>query len=137
MMNIKDILPTVIDAIIYFYTYYNLKMFNKEIIIKHPDVLYNELYNTLYTAYVQFNNSEEVYSIELLYEPSPYWRTYNKLSKENNILETLATYVDDLIPYQVMYMNDNVIISLHNDIPFENGIYLKYGWIKNTIDIYR
>lgn len=137
MMNIKDMLPIIIDAIIYFYKYYNLKIFNKEMIIKHSDLLYNELYNVIYSAYVELNESEDVYSIDVLYEPNPYRRTYNKLSIENNILETLTTYVDELIPYQIRFMYNNVIISLNTDIPFEKGICLNYGWIKNVIDIYR
>ena len=133
-MNINDVLPSIINAIIYFYKYYNLKMFNKEIIIKYPDLLYNDLYSRIYNAWDQ---NIEIYSIELLYEPIPYWRTYNKLSEEDNILETLATYVDYLIDYQIRTDYSNTIITFNVDVPFEVGLKIGFGWIKQIIDIYR
>ena len=133
-MNINDVLPSIINAIIYFYKYYNLKMFNKEIIIKHPDLLYNDLYSRIYNAW---DPKIEIYSIELLYEPIPYWRTYNKLSEEDNILETLATYVDYLIDYQIRTDYSNTIITFNVDVPFEVGLKIEFGWIKQIIDIYR
>jgi hypothetical protein len=133
-MNINDVLPSIINAIIYFYKYYNLKMFNKEIIIKHPDLLYNDLYSRIYNAW---DPNIEIYSIELLYEPMPYWRTYNKLSEEDNILETLTTYVDYLIEYQIRTDCSNTIITFNVDVPFEVGLKIGFGWIKQIIDIYR
>lgn len=133
-MNINDVLPSIINAIIYFYKYYNLKMFNKEIIIKHPDLLYNDLYSRIYNAW---DPNIEIYSIELLYEPMPYWRTYNKLSEEDNILETLTTYVDYLIEYQIRTDYSNTIITFNVDVPFEVGLKIGFGWIKQIIDIYR
>lgn len=133
-MNINDVLPSIINAIIYFYKYYNLKMFNKEIIIKHPDLLYNDLYSRIYNAW---DPNIEIYSIELLYEPMPYWRTYNKLSEEDNILETLTTYVDYLIEYQIRTDYSNTIITFNVDVPFEVGLKIEFGWIKQIIDIYR
>jgi hypothetical protein len=133
-MNINDVSPSIINAIIYFYKYYNLKMFNKEIIIKHPDLLYNDLYSRIYNAW---DPNIEIYSIELLYEPIPYWRTYNKLSEEDNILETLATYVDYLIDYQIRTDYSNTIITFNVDVPFEVGLKIGFGWIKQIIDIYR
>jgi hypothetical protein len=133
-MNINDVLPSIINAIIYFYKYYNLKMFNKEIIIKHPDLLYNDLYSRIYNAW---DPNIEIYSIELLYEPIPYWRTYNKLSEEDNILETLTTYVDYLIDYQIRTDYSNTIITFNVDVPFEVGLKIGFGWIKQIIDIYR
>lgn len=133
-MNINDVLPSIINAIIYFYKYYNLKMFNKEIIIKHPDLLYNDLYSRIYNAW---DPNIEIYSIELLYEPNPYWRTYNKLSEEDNILETLTTYVDYLIEYQIRTDYSNAIITFNVDVPFEVGLKIGFGWIKQIIDIYR
>ena len=133
-MNINDVLPSIRNAIIYFYKYYNLKMFNKEIIIKHPDLLYNDLYSRIYNAW---DPNIEIYSIELLYEPMPYWRTYNKLSEEDNILETLTTYVDYLIEYQIRTDYSNTIITFNVDVPFEVGLKIEFGWIKQIIDIYR
>lgn len=133
-MNINDVLPSIINAIIYFYKYYNLKMFNKEIIIKHPDLLYNDLYSRIYNTW---DPNIEIYSIELLYEPIPYWRTYNKLSEEDNILETLTTYVDYLIDYQIRTDYSNTIITFNVDVPFEVGLKIGFGWIKQIIDIYR
>lgn len=133
-MNINDVLPSIINAIIYFYKYYNLKMFNKEIIIKHPDLLYNDLYSRIYNAW---DPNIEIYSIELLYEPIPYWRTYNKLSEEDNILETLTTYVDYLIDYQIRTDYSNTMITFNVDVPFEVGLKIGFGWIKQIIDIYR
>ena len=78
-----------------------------------------------------------LYSIELLYEPMPYWRTYNKLSEEDNILETLTTYVDYLIEYQIRTDYSNTIITFNVDVPFEVGLKIEFGWIKQIIDIYR
>lgn len=109
-------------------------MFNKEIIIKHPDLLYNDLYSRIYNAW---DPNIEIFSIDVLYDPIPCWRTYNKLSEEDNILETLTAYVDYLIDYQIRMDYSNIIITFNVDVPFEIGLQIRFGWIKQLIDIYR
>ena len=48
MMKLTEILPTIIDNAISFYIEFNRIIYNREIIIKHPDLLYNDMYCRIY-----------------------------------------------------------------------------------------
>lgn len=136
MMNINHILPRVINAIIDFYIMYYNKIYNVNIVIKHRNELYIDMYNRIYNEYVNMFESEDVYSVDVLYESNPDHETYNKLSDDINILETLATYVDDLIYFNIPFSPFNVIITLNSEIPFEFGLNISFEWINAILDIY-
>ena len=136
MMNINHILPRIINAIIDFYIMYYNKICNVNIVIKHRNELYIDMYNRIYNEYVNMFESEDVYSVDILYESNPDHETYNKLSDDINILETLATYVDDLIYFNIPFSPFNVIITLNSEIPFELGLNISFEWINAILDIY-
>lgn len=138
MMKLQDILPTIIDSIVCFYIEYNRRIYNNEIIIKHPELLYIDMYKRIYYGYTLKFHTDEVYEISILPCINPGHTTYNKLSDDNNILETLVTYIEEfLIRFRIPMSKDNIIISLDIDVPFEIGIDVDFGWIKSVIDIYR
>lgn len=138
MMKLQDILPTIIDSIVCFYIEYNRRIYNNEIIIKHPELLYIDMYKRIYYGYTLKFHTDEVYEISILPSINPIHTTYNKLSDDNNILETLVTYIEEfLIRFRIPMSKDNIIISLDIDVPFEIGIDVDFGWIKSVIDIYR
>lgn len=138
MMKLQDILPTIIDSIVCFYIEYNRRIYNNEIIIKHPELLYIDMYKRIYYGYTLKFHTDEVYEISILPSINPAHTTYNKLSDDNNILETLVTYIEDfLIRFCIPMSKGNIIISLDIDVPFEIGIDVDFGWIKSVIDIYR
>ena len=137
MINIKDALPLIIKTIISFYTMYRKAVFEEDVVIKHMEELYIDMSNRIYNEYLNIFHTEELYEIEILYEPNPYHITYNKLSCDSNILETLSAYINYLTLYAVRMSYDNVIVGLDCDIPFELPLNITYGWIKNIIDIYK
>ena len=137
-MKLKEILPDIINSIINFYIMYNHIIHDDEVVIKHPELLYNDMYNRIYNAYVYTFNNDDVYTYHILNSINPYHRTYNKLSSDNNILETLVTYINDyLIYFNILLSPLNVIIGFDSEIPFENGLDINFNWIKMIIDIYR
>ena len=95
MMHLQKILPNIINALVSFYIEYNRRIYNKEIIIKRPELLYIDMYDRIYNGYVNIFHSDEVYEVFILTSINPYHTTYNKLSDNNNILETLVAYIDD------------------------------------------
>ena len=137
-MKLKEILPDIINTIINFYITYNHIIHDDEVIIKHPELLYNDMYNRIYNEYVNTFNNDDVYTYHILNSINPYYRTYNKLSSDNNILETLVTYINDyLIYFNILISPLNVIIGFDSEVPFENGLDINFNWIKMIIDIYR
>ena len=137
-MKLKDILPDIINTIINFYIVYNHIIHDDEVVIKHPELLYNDMYNRIYNEYVDTFNNDDVYTYHILNSINPYYRTYNKLSSDNNILETLVTYINDyLIYFNILISPLNVIIGFDSEVPFENGLDINFNWIKMIIDIYR
>ena len=138
MMKLTEILPTIIDNAISFYIEFNRIIYNREIIIKHPDLLYNDMYCRIYNEYMNIFETDDVYEVFILNDINPFYTTYNKLSCDNNILETLVTYINEwIIQYRIHFSYSNTIIGLSNDIPFDNSLCLSYRWIKSIIDIYR
>ena len=137
-MKIQEALQFIIPSIIEFYkTYYRIR-YNSHIEIKHVNELYNDMYDRMYNGFVTLFSSDEIYEVGILNDINPYHTTYNKLSCDDNILETLVTYVEDyLIRFRISMSYDNIIVVLNNDIPFDNGLVISYGWIKSIIDIYR
>ena len=138
MMHLQEILPNIINALVSFYIEYNRRIYNNEIIIKRPELLYIDMYDRIYNGYVNIFHSDEVHEVFILNSINPYHTTYNKLSDNNNILETLVAYVEDyLIRFRIPMSYDNLIISLDSDVPFEIGLDIDFGWLKAVIDIYR
>lgn len=137
-MKIQEALQFIIPSIIEFYKAYYRIRYNSHIEIKHANELYNDMYDRMYNGFVTSFSTDEVHDVEILNDINPYHATYNKLSCDNNILETLVTYVEDyLIRFRISMSYDNIIVVLNNDIPFDNGLVISYGWIKSIIDIYR
>lgn len=137
MINLQDALPLIIKSIILFYKEYKKTIFNDDVVIKHVDELYYDMYNRIYNECVNVFKNDSIYEIGILYEINPNHITYNKLSCDNNILETLSAYIDWLIEYNIFISYDTTIISLSCDIPFEVSVNITYGWIKSIINIYR
>lgn len=138
MAHLYEILPNIINSIVSFYIEYNRQAYNNEIIIKHPELLYIDMYDRIHNEYTSRFNTDEVYEVSVLNGINPYHTTYNKLSDNNNILETLVTYIKEyLIRFKIPMSYDNLIISLDTDVPFEIGVDINFGWLKAIIDIYR
>lgn len=137
MMKLEEILPLLVNYLINFDIEYNRIMYNTEINIKRPDLLQIDLCNIIYKAYINRFGTDEVYEINILDSINPFHTTYNKLSCDDNILETLVAYlVDYIIRFRIPLSKENVIVSLDTDVPFELGLNIKLGWIKQFIDIY-
>lgn len=139
MMKLDKILPYIINTLISFYIEYYHRIYNNEIIINHTDLLYKDMYIRISNGYTQMFNTDDVYSINVLRDINPYYRTYNKLSYDDNILETLVTYLEDyIISYRVPINPRDVIISMDGyDVPFESSLNITIEWVKRIIDIYR
>lgn len=137
MINIKEALPLIINTLIQFHIMYRKAIFDEDVIIKLIDELYIDMSNRIYNEYVNIFHTEELYEIKILYEPNPCCVTYNKLSCDDNILETLSAYIDDIVCNKNKMSYNNIIMSLDCDIPFELPLDITYGWIKTIIDIYK
>ena len=137
-MKLHEVLPIMINSSIYFYIEINKRLYSNEIILNRYELLYADLYKRLYTEFTNRFNTDEVYSISVLNDINPHYVTYNKLSSDNNILETLDAYIEDyLIRYRIPMHSDNVIMCMDIDVPFELGVNITYRWLKQIIDIYR
>ena len=134
-MNIKDLMPIIIEICTYFYREYYRRIHGTNEIVS--DAAKAFLSQKIYNRYIYETCTEEVYDIQIL--DFPYYKIY-VLSEDtldiSNIKMDINNFLDreDVIK-KITTMPINVIsLSRH---PIENFISFNNLWIKWGLDFYK